>query len=667
MIHIRLLGGLDLRGADGAAFDAALRQPKRLAVLIYLVCARPRGFHRRDKLAALFWPELADERARAALRTTLTRLRDDLGADVLVSRGADELAVDGDRVRCDVLDLEQRLAGDDALAAAALYTGPFLDGVHVEGVAEEFESWVAQERSRMVGALVAALRAHGERARSAGDLDLARRALVRAAELAPVDELLARELIGLLLVAGDRGSALASYERLRARLGREFSVAPSAETTALVAPLLAEGGPSVALPTRGRTPRRESTGGEEDAVGRAAVPGEREPGRAATRLDARTARGLAVLAVLGSVVVGLAVRRPSTDSEPPPAWTSVRASTGTALQLTSPAVVLDSTEDALLIVHGAETFHPLRTNPRVMRLRGISGDVATWTTLEPAPGRAPRPRYSASVAYDRSADRLFLFGGAFGTTSPCGNDVWVLEQASGVGGTPRWRELVARDTAPGERNAATMAFDAARERLIVHGGTDCFTVHHTDTWILQLDDSSASGGRWIPVRTDSAAGAPQRAPGGAVAIDVDAGRVLLVAGFEDVPRANAVWVLEGLHAAETRAARWRRMACEGAPSGRIHGSLLWDAVRGEGLLFGGFNLAREYSNELWRLRGLEAPGADCRWELVRTAARTPPARGGAAAHLRGTVPELVIFGGFIEISALNDLWRIPLGGPAERP
>jgi len=55
MIELSVLGPIQLRGADGHELSAVLAQPKRLGLLIYLAAARPRGFHRRDKLVTLFW------------------------------------------------------------------------------------------------------------------------------------------------------------------------------------------------------------------------------------------------------------------------------------------------------------------------------------------------------------------------------------------------------------------------------------------------------------------------------------------------------------------------------------------------------------------------------------------------------------------------------------
>src|SRR5688572_5025810 len=75
MTRLRLLGGVDLRTGAGVELRGVLAQPGQLALLAYLAAARPRGFHRRDKLIGLFWPEATQERARNALRQAVHRLR----------------------------------------------------------------------------------------------------------------------------------------------------------------------------------------------------------------------------------------------------------------------------------------------------------------------------------------------------------------------------------------------------------------------------------------------------------------------------------------------------------------------------------------------------------------------------------------------------------------
>src|SRR5712692_10760998 len=112
MIELSMLGRLSLTSADGRDVGALLGQPRRLALLAYLAAARPQGLHRRDSLLALFWPELDQEHARAALRQALHVVRDALGADVLVTRGDEEVALDFERIWCDVVAFDGAVAAE---------------------------------------------------------------------------------------------------------------------------------------------------------------------------------------------------------------------------------------------------------------------------------------------------------------------------------------------------------------------------------------------------------------------------------------------------------------------------------------------------------------------------------------------------------------------------
>jgi DNA-binding SARP family transcriptional activator len=114
MIRLWTLGLLDLRDAAGDELGVVLRQPKRLALLAYLAVATPRRFHRRDTLLALFWPELDQEHARAALRRALYFLRSAIGAEVVTGRGDDEVGVPEAALWCDTAAMDQALAAGDA-------------------------------------------------------------------------------------------------------------------------------------------------------------------------------------------------------------------------------------------------------------------------------------------------------------------------------------------------------------------------------------------------------------------------------------------------------------------------------------------------------------------------------------------------------------------------
>lgn len=152
MIEFRVLGSLDLRGPGGETLLAVLAQPKRVALLAYLAVATPRGFHRRDKLLGLFWPERDQEHGRSALRKALYFLRQSLGEEMLVSRGDEEVGLAEGEVWCDAVAFEEALEGGDPGKALELYGGDLLEGFYISE-APEFERWLAAERQRLAGRL----------------------------------------------------------------------------------------------------------------------------------------------------------------------------------------------------------------------------------------------------------------------------------------------------------------------------------------------------------------------------------------------------------------------------------------------------------------------------------------------------------------------------------
>lgn len=233
MIQLRTLGLLDLRDPEGREIRAVLHQPKRLGLLAYLSIATPRRFHRRDTLLALFWPDLDQEHARAALRRSLYFLRAELGADVLAGRGDEEVGVTEETLWCDATALERALDAGDFERAVELYQGPLLDGLYVAGSAPEYQEWLDRERDRLRGRAAAAALALAEQSDSGGRLPEAVQWCRRALELAPDDETTLRRLLTLLDRAGDRSAGLRAYDDFARRMVQEFELEPAAETRQL--------------------------------------------------------------------------------------------------------------------------------------------------------------------------------------------------------------------------------------------------------------------------------------------------------------------------------------------------------------------------------------------------------------------------------------------------
>ena len=238
MIELRTLGALQLNDGRGRDLCGQL-QPKRLALLIYLAQA-PRRFHRRDSLLALFWPELDSSGGRNALRQSLHALRVCLGNGGLITRGYEEVAI-SERVWSDVVGFESALASGHPERALELYQGDFLEGLHVQNVASQFEHWLDDERHRLRNEAVRAALDLRDSEEEAGNLPAAVDWARAACRLDPDNEGILGGLIDLLDQAGDRAGALRAFEAFAERTRAEYDIAPSEETQARIEAVKARG------------------------------------------------------------------------------------------------------------------------------------------------------------------------------------------------------------------------------------------------------------------------------------------------------------------------------------------------------------------------------------------------------------------------------------------
>jgi DNA-binding SARP family transcriptional activator len=233
MIEFRTLGTLELSDpANGQDFCIVLGRPKLVALLAYLTLARPNGFHHRDTLLGIFWPELSQRRARHALSQTLYMLRRSLGEGVVITRGDEEVGLDQERFWNDAEAFETALEAGDRIEALELYGGELLNGFYVSGCVE-FERWLEGERDRLRGlAVTAAVELADERVASdngVGALHWLRQAL----QWEPDSETIIQHLMEHLRRLGDRPGAIREFQSFERRLAEELELEPSAETVAL--------------------------------------------------------------------------------------------------------------------------------------------------------------------------------------------------------------------------------------------------------------------------------------------------------------------------------------------------------------------------------------------------------------------------------------------------
>jgi DNA-binding SARP family transcriptional activator len=202
-LDIRLLGTPRIE-VGGQPIEVDTR--KATALLAYLAVTATR--HGRDTLAAMFWPEADDERARGALRRTLSTLNAALGAGWL--------AIDRETVGLHAhaglwldIDAFRRLARERSTLpqAVELFRGDFMAGFALRD-SPAFDDWQLYQSEAIQAELASALERLMDALADAGEFDAAIAAARRRLALDALHEPSHRRLMECLARAGQRGAAL---------------------------------------------------------------------------------------------------------------------------------------------------------------------------------------------------------------------------------------------------------------------------------------------------------------------------------------------------------------------------------------------------------------------------------------------------------------------------
>jgi len=217
-----------------------------MALLAYLAVTG--HSHSRESLAALFWPEMDDRRARGALRSTLSRLRRSLGGAWLVV-DRETVGLDGSqRGVVDVLWFRDLLARGrthghpsgqacpDCLSllaeAVELCRADFLAGFTLRD-SPQFDDWQSFQTEALRRELAGALEILAEGYAAQGDVERAIACGQRWIGLDRLEEAAHRCLMRLYAGSGQQAAALRQAEAVEQVLREELGVSPGAETLEL--------------------------------------------------------------------------------------------------------------------------------------------------------------------------------------------------------------------------------------------------------------------------------------------------------------------------------------------------------------------------------------------------------------------------------------------------
>ncbi len=228
----------------------------------------------------------------------------------------------------------------------------------------------------------------------------------------------------------------------------------------------------------------------------------------------------------------------------------------------------------------------------------VARPVLNWQPDSTGPG--PSARTGASMAYDAARNKLVLFGGFEGTNYL--NETWEWDYTAATNSFG-WVKRTPATSPPG-RQGGQLAYDKTHQRVVLFGGFDGNFLD--DTW-------EYDGTTWV---NRTAATRPGPRTGHAMAYDESRDRVVLYGGSFLLTQRDDVWEYDN--------GTWTLTAVGPPPGARSDAAMAYDPVR-KIVLFGGFTEragAAVLANDTWQYNGSS-------WTQVSSPVLTPPPRAGA--------------------------------------
>jgi hypothetical protein len=312
-------------------------------------------------------------------------------------------------------------------------------------------------------------------------------------------------------------------------------------------------------------------------------------------------------------------------------------------------------------------------------IAGINVDRPTanpkWRPFTPNGLTFPLLRSESTIVYDPTSNRIILFAGKSPdqpTGNPRLNDVWILTNANGLGGTGEWSNLVPSGTLPPVRSNHSAVYDVANNRMIIYGGcgapfpqTGCLPIANS-VWVL--DHANGLGGTptWIHLFPTGTPPGPRQ--GHQAVYDPNTNSMIVWAGQNGggapcAPDAYSdVWVLSNANGIGGTPQWTRLLPTGGPPAGRYFSTAVYDSPNNILIVFGGVGVVGtecQRTNAVWALSHANGTGGNPVWTnlIPQDADGSPPNRQSHAAVYAPSNNTMTIFGGLDNDQAfLGDTW-----------
>jgi hypothetical protein len=329
------------------------------------------------------------------------------------------------------------------------------------------------------------------------------------------------------------------------------------------------------------------------------------------------------------------------------------------------SAVLNTTTNRMIVFGGVPSPTNTSGQQNLNDVWRLNGSNLTWTAVRPK-GTPPAPRLAHSAVYDQDSNRMIVFGGGLGRSSPCENDVWALTDADGNGG--EWIRLNPTGSAPAPRMQHASAYDPITNTMIVYGGQNCFSTIFGDVWVLSHANGKGGTPAWTQL-APAGAGPGTREISGGVTYDPTSNTLIVFGGSlsEDGIGSlqNDVWLLSNANGTGGTPT-WTQLSPTGIlPAARAGNSTTYDPTTNSITISGGFTVVSGGQNQplgdTWVLSNANGLGGTPAWTQITPSIYFPEARYFHTGVYNPTTNNLTVFGGDIVDTPTitlftNDVW-----------
>jgi len=388
--------------------------------------------------------------------------------------------------------------------------------------------------------------------------------------------------------------------------------------------------------------------------------------RAVTRALRFTKHTVSGLLFVGTqLVLAVVILVASAMAQSGPAWTQLNPTGGPPPVRGSHTAVFDQATNRMAVFAGQNSsgLFCISTicynDVWVLSDADGSGGTSAWTQLTPI-GTPPTPRIGPTAVQDLFTNRMIVFGGSGSVPSfPTSyNDVWVLSHANGLG-APAWTQLSPAGTPPARRRQASAVYDLLRNRMTVYGGFTDSGPSHTfgDLWVLSNANGVGGTPAWTQLAPSGVGPTPRNSH--SAVYDEITNRMIVFGGFAAIA-SNEVWVLVNANGLGTPT--WTQLTPTGGPPlGRGGHSAVYDPVTNSMVVFGGNTAASVNLNDVWVLSNANGLGGPPAWTQLAPTGGPPSERDFHTAVYNLVTNRMVLFGGYTGVfcgacPATNDTW-----------